>query len=515
MPLESTLSDAAPIEAEAGPDLATLLVYIGALIAMFMATIDIQIVVTALPTIASELGDLHLFGWVGAAYLLSTAAVSPFYGKLGDMYGRKNVVLTAIGLFLLGSLVCGTAWSMESLIAARVLQGIGGGGLMVSAFAMIGELFGPRDRAKYQGYSSAVFALSSVLGPLAGGYITSLFGWRWVFLVNLPIGIVVLAVLAFAMRSRFSEKKHHIDYWGGTLLAIGTTAIVYWGYHLLDRAGPDLLTYLLPVLALAAIASFIMVERRAEEPIVPLRLFGNSTVRIVASVSLVAGSVTLGMFFYFALYMQTLTGLSPAEVGFVFVPASVTSMIISIVAGRVIAATGRYKWMPVASMAIGGLLMLGFVLINSHTPIWLLAAMMGLFGISMGLQFQVLIVAIQAAAPPQDIGAVTALITQARTVGASLGLALNGAVMTWALNRQTATLPADAAALLPDGLTGLNPHLAASLPDTVREVVLGHYSSGFNAMFIWVAALYFVAMALTLLLEDVQIPKHHGAGAHG
>ncbi|TIW03917.1 MAG: MFS transporter, partial [Mesorhizobium sp.] len=322
MSLDSTLPDSPPVEAEARPDLTTLIVYCGALVAMFMATIDMQIVVTALPTIAGELGNLHLFGWVGAAYLLSTAAVSPFYGKLGDMYGRKNVVLTAIGLFVLGSLVCGMAWSMESLIAARVLQGIGGGGLMVSAFAMIGELFPPRDRAKYQGYSSAVFALSSVLGPLAGGYITSLFGWRWVFLVNLPIGIIVMAVLAFAMRSRFNEKKHHVDYLGGALLAIGTTAIVYWGYHVLDPSGPDTFTFVLPLLALVAIILFIMVERRAGEPIVPLRLFAISTVSIVSGVSLVAGTVTLGMFFYFALYMQTLTGLSPAEVGFLFLPAS-------------------------------------------------------------------------------------------------------------------------------------------------------------------------------------------------
>ncbi|TIW23956.1 MAG: MFS transporter, partial [Mesorhizobium sp.] len=507
MSLDSTLPDAPPVEAEARPDLTTLIVYCGALVAMFMATIDMQIVVTALPTIAGELGNLHLFGWVGAAYLLSTAAVSPFYGKLGDMYGRKNVVLTAIGLFVLGSLVCGMAWSMESLIAARVLQGIGGGGLMVSAFAMIGELFSPRDRAKYQGYSSAVFALSSVLGPLAGGYITSLFGWRWVFLVNLPIGIIVMAVLAFAMRSRFNEKKHHVDYLGGALLAIGTTAIVYWGYHVLDPSGPDTFTFVLPLLALVAIILFIMVERRAGEPIVPLRLFAISTVSIVSGVSLVAGTVTLGMFFYFALYMQTLTGLSPAEVGFLFLPASLTSMVISIVAGRVIAATGRYKWMPVVAMAMGGLLMIGFVFINQHTPIWVLAAMMATFGISMGLQFQVLIVAIQAAAPLQDIGAVTSLITQARTLGASLGLALNGAVMIWALNRQTAELPADAAALLPQGLNGLTPHIASSLPAAIREVVLDHYSSGFNVMFIWVAALYFVAMGLTLLLENREIPR--------
>ncbi|WP_158810961.1 MDR family MFS transporter [Beijerinckia sp. L45] len=505
MPLEATIPLATP--AEAGPDKTTLIIYFGALIAMFMATIDMQIVVTALPTIAGELGNLHLFGWVGAAYLLSTAAVSPFYGKLGDMYGRKNVVLAAIGLFLLGSLVCGTAWSMESLIAARVLQGIGGGGLMVSAFAMIGELFGPRDRARYQGYSSAVFALSSVLGPLAGGYITSLFGWRWVFLVNLPVGIVVLALLAFVMRGQSSARTHSIDYLGGSLLAVGTTAIVYWGYHVLDPAGPDPLTFVLPAVALAAITLFIVVEQRAEEPVVPLRLFKSSTVPIVSGVSLISGSTTLGMFFYFALYMQTLTGLSPAAVGFLFLPASVTSMIVSILAGRVISATGRYKWMPVAAMGIGGLLMLGFLLVDLHTPSWVLAAMMGLFGISMGLQFQVLIVAIQAAAPLQDIGAVTSLVTQARTIGASLGMALNGAVMTWALNRQTAELPASAAALLPEGLTGLNPRLAASLPATLREAVLGHYSSGFNTMFVWVAALYFVAMALTLLLEDVQIPK--------
>jgi EmrB/QacA subfamily drug resistance transporter len=489
------------------PDRTTLLVYLGALIAMFMATMDMQIVVTALPTIAGELGNLHLFGWVGAAYLLSTAAVAPFYGKLGDMYGRKNVVLTAIVLFLGGSLVCGMAWSMESLIAARVLQGIGGGGLMVSAFAIIGELFGPRDRAKYQGYTSAVFALSSILGPVAGGYITGLFGWRWVFLVNLPIGIVVVAVIAIAMQKRFTEKKHKVDYLGGILLAVATTTIVYWGDHVLDPAGPDLLTFVLPVIGIAAIVAFIMVERRAEEPIVPLRLFGNHTISLVTIVSTVAGVCTLGMFFYFALYLQTLTGLSPAEVGFLFLPASVVSMGVSMASGWIIARTGRYKWLPVAAMAIGAGLMVGFTFIDSHTSYWVLGAMMGVFGVSMGLQFQVLMVAIQAAAPLQDIGAATALITQARTIGASLGLAINGAVMTWALVQQNVLLPADVQARLPEGLGGLSPHAAAALAAPVREQVLAHYSAGFNVMFLFIAALYGVATLLTLLLKDVQIPK--------
>lgn len=504
----NSISGAAPAaEAPARPDRATLLVYFGALIAMFMASLDMQIVVTALPTIAGELGNLHLFGWVGSAYLLSTAAVAPFYGKLGDMYGRKNVVMTAIVLFLIGSAACGIAWSMESLIAARVLQGIGGGGLMVSAFAMIGELFGPRDRAKYQGYSSAVFALSSILGPVAGGYITGFFGWRWVFLVNLPVGILVLGIIAVAMQSRFTEKKHKVDYLGGVLLAVATTAIVYWGDHVLDPTGVDLLTIALPVIGVAAAIWFVMVERRAEEPIVPLRLFRNHTISIVTIVSLIAGTVTLGMFFYFALYFQTLTGLGPAEVGFLFLPASATSMVISMVAGRVIASTGRYKWMPVAAMAVGAALMVAFTFIDAHTPLWILALMMSVFGISMGLQFQVLMVAIQAAAPLQDIGAATGLITQARTVGASLGLAINGAVMTFALTQQNATLPADVAAQLPGGLTGLSPHIASALLEATRDVVLSHYSAGVNAMFLFVAALYLLAMIFTIMLKDVQIPK--------
>ena len=509
MTVDSTaIPAAAPAaEAPARPDRATLLVYFGALIAMFMASLDMQIVVTALPTIAGELGNLHLFGWVGSAYLLSTAAVSPFYGKLGDMFGRKNVVMTAIVLFLIGSAICGMAWSMESLIAARVLQGIGGGGLMVSAFAIIGELFGPRDRAKYQGYTSAVFALSSILGPVAGGYITDIFGWRWVFFVNLPVGIAVLAVIGVAMQRKFVEKKHKVDYLGGILLAVATTAIVYWGDHVLDPSGPDLWTFVLPVIGILAGVGFVKVENRADEPIIPLRLFRNHTISIVSLVSLLTGASTLGMFFYFALYFQTITGFGPAEVGFLFLPASVTSMVVAMVAGRIIAATGRYKWLPVAAMAIGGALMVAFTFIDANTSLWVLGLMMAVFGISMGLQFQVLMVAIQSAAPLQDIGAATGLITQSRTVGASLGLAVNGAVLTWALTQQTAQLPADAAAALPEGLNGLSPHIAAALPEAARSIVLSHYTAGFNVMFLWVAAMYLAAMLLTILLKDVQIPK--------
>lgn len=507
MTVDSSASSAgASAEAPARASRTTMLVYLSALIAMFMAAMDMQIVVTALPTIAGELGNLQLFGWVGASYLLSTAAVSPFYGKLGDMYGRKNVVMTAIVLFLIGSLVCGLAWSMESLIAARVLQGIGGGGLMVSAFAMIGELFEPRDRAKYQGYSSAVFTLSAILGPVAGGYITELFGWRWVFLVNLPIGILVLAIIMSAMKSRFTEKKHKVDYLGGLLLAVATTTIVYWADHVLDPTGADILTWLLPVVGIVAAVAFVMVERRAAEPIIPLRLFSNHTISLVSIISVIAGAITLGMFFYFALYLQTLTGLSAAQVGFLFLPFSVVSMIVSVVAGWIIARTGRYKWMPVLSMAMGAVLLASFVLVDADTPAWILVIIMGLMGASMGLQFQVLMVAIQAAAPPQDIGAATGVITQARTIGASLGLAINGAIMTWALTQQDKVLPADAASQI-GSLADLGPAVANSLEGAVRETVLAGYASGFHTLFLFIAAIYVVETILALMLKDIEIPK--------
>jgi EmrB/QacA subfamily drug resistance transporter len=485
-----------------------MLVYLAALVALFMATMDMQIVVTALPTIASEFGDLHLFGWVGSSYLLATAAVSPFYGKLGDMFGRKNVVMTAIVLFLIGSLACGLAWSMESLVAARVLQGLGGGGLMVSTFAIIGELFEPRERSRYQGYSAAVFALSSLVGPFVGGTITEFFGWRWTFLINLPIGIAVLGLIWFAMQCRpGAARRKKVDYTGGILLALATTAIVYWADHVLSPTGPDLLTYALPLIGLVAALGFVAVERRAEEPIIPLRLFANPTISLVTGMSTVMGVCTLGLFFYYALYIQTITGLSPAQVGLLFMPASIGSMIASILIGRAVTATGRYKWYPVIGMALGAVLMLGFTTINAGTPFWVIGAMMFGFGIGMGLQFQVLMVAVQANAPLSDIGAATGLVTQTRTIGSSLGLAVNGAVMAWALAGQQSSLSPEAAAALPDGLEGLTPHAAAALAPAVRDTVMAHYTSGFNTMFLFVAAMYVLGTVLALMLPDREIER--------
>ena len=489
------------------PDRATMLIYFAALTAMFMAVLDMNIVVTALPTITGELGDVDLLGWVGAAYLLSSAAVAPFYGKLGDMYGRKTLVLVAVALFLAGSFACGLAWSMPALIGARVLQGLGGGGLMVSAFAIIGELFEPRERAKYQGYSSAAFTLASVVGPIGGGYLTDLFGWRSVFLINLPIALAVFAVVAIAMKRKSDGQRHTVDYAGGVLLAIATVAVVYWADHLFDGSGASWINLALPVIAIVAIAAFIAVERRAPEPIIPLRLFANRTVTLVAVISLLVGIGTLGMYFYFALYVQMITGVSPGAMGLLLTPLPIALSIASILSGRTVARTGRYKWMPVAGIALGTVLMPSYLWVGPQTPVPLLLLGFAVFGVSMGLVFQTLLTAIQAAAPPKDIGAATAVITQARTVGASLGLALNGAVMIAGLTAANKTLPADAAAAIPQGLQQLVPHVANALPPALRDTVLNSYVGGFMPMYLMLTGIYAAALVLSLFLPNVQLPK--------
>lgn len=500
-------ADVQTSSAVAGPDRTTLIVYFGALTAMFMGVLDMNIVVTALPTIAHDLGNVHLLGWVGAAYLLSTGAASPFYGKLGDMYGRKPVVMFAVAVFLLGSLLCGFAWSMESLIAARVVQGIGGGGLMVSAFAIIGELFEPRDRARYQGYSSAVFTLGSVLGPVGGGYLTDLLGWRSIFLINLPIGLAVLAIVALVMQRRTDTTTHKIDILGGALLAITTTTIVYWSNHILEPAGLDIWSYLLPAVGIVALVAFILIERRAAEPIVPLRLFGNRTISMVTAASVLGGMSTLGLYFYFALFTQMITGLPPGELGLLFLPMSVTVAVVSILAGRMVARTGRYKWLTVAGSAVGIGLMLFYASIDASTPLWVLCVASMAFGVSMGLTMQTLVVAIQAAAPLKDIGAATGLITQARTVGASLGLALNGGVMVLGLTQATAALSPDVAAAVPGGLSALAPKAVAELAPPLRDAVLHGYAAGFAPTFLFVGGLYLAMTVILALLPNIQIPK--------
>jgi EmrB/QacA subfamily drug resistance transporter len=468
--------------------------------------LDMNIVATALPTIASKLGDLELFGWVGAAYLLTTAAVTPFYGKLGDLFGRKRVFMAAIALFVLGSLACGLAWSMQSLIAARVLQALGGGGLMTSAFAIMADLFEPRERARYQGYSSAVFTLGGIIGPVAGGLISQTIGWQYIFLLNLPVGIAVIAIVALGMPNTAPTRSHKIDYLGGLLLAAAVTLTVFWAEEAAGGGYGGAMIYVLPVIAIATIGAFILVERRATEPVLPLKLFRDSTISLVLTVSVISGVVTLGMLNYFALFLQTVTGLPPAQAGLLFLPSAFGSLLSSIAAGNIIARTGRYKYFPVAAMALGVVVMWCFTLVRPDTPIWVTGITIFFFSVALGLQMQTLMVAVQAAAPREDVGAATGAIALARMVGASLGLALNGGLLTAGLVRGQALLAPEVAAALPAPVAELTPAAIQALPPEVGAVVLTTFNTAFSTIFYVAMALFGVGFVLTMLLKDIRLP---------
>jgi EmrB/QacA subfamily drug resistance transporter len=491
----------------ARPSRATMLIYGAVLVVYFMAILDFAIVSTVVPTITGEFGDVSLFGWVGAGYLLALAATSPFYAKLGDMFGRRTIMLTAVGLFVVGSLACGLASSMGSLVGARVLQGLGAGGLTVSAYATIGELFGARDRPTYQGYVAIVFTLALVSGPVVGGFITDFLGWRWVFLINLPLGLLSLTVLVLAMPRRFAGKAHRIDFAGGLLLAFGTVSIILWSDYVLDPGASLWLRVGLPVLGLAALAAFVVVERRAEEPIIPLRLLANSTIALSIAATIVGGVVTLGLMFHSAFYVQVIANLSASQLGLLLLALPLGSMATATISGRIISRNGRYKWFLVAAMVLGAATMVGFALTGAATPIWLFVVVYICLGMSLGLWQQVVVVAAQNAAPAGDIGVATGLITQSRAIGGSLGLALNGAVAAWALAGQEAELPAEVSAALPGGLPNVTPAAMTVLPETLRTTVLDSFAAGFHTMFLFAAVVFCLALVLVSLLRDVRIEK--------
>jgi MFS family permease len=383
---------------------------------------------------------------------------------------------------------------------------------MTSAFGILADLFEPRERAKYQGYSSAVFTLSGLIGPVAGGLIAQAIGWQYIFLINLPIGIVVFAVVAMAMPNTSTHRSHKIDYLGGLLLAGSVTMLVFWAEDAMGGSYSGPLLYVLPALIVIALAAFVWVEQRAVEPILPLHLLGNSTISLTLAMSILMGIATLGMLNYFALFLQTVTGLPPALAGLLFLPASVGSLIASIGSGNLIARTGRYKIYPVIGMAIGVLVLLSFLLVNAATPLWVIGIMMFCFSTCMGLQMQTLMVAVQSAAPRADVGAATGSLSLARMIGASVGLAANGGLLQGGLARAQAALDPALKAQLPAPVSDLTPIAIKALPPEIAAQIVQIFGSAFATVFYFGAGMFALGLVLSLFLKNVQLPVHAKAG---
>ncbi|TPP10291.1 MDR family MFS transporter [Rhizobium glycinendophyticum] len=504
-PVTGNAASARPAAAGEGPLVTDprlrLFVYLLLMSAMFMATLDNQIVSTALPTIVGEFGDLERFGWVGSAYLLTTSAVMPLYGKLGDLFGRKYVIMAAISIFTLGSLVCGLAVSMNTLIAARVLQALGGGGIMVSIFSINADLFEPRERARYQSYSSLVLMASGALGPVLGGTLSDLFGWRSIFLVNLPIGIAVLTGLAILLPYRKPHRKPTIDYAGALLLAGAVASIVFWA----DSAqifGSLLALQSLGVVAFGVLCAigWVLIERRAPEPVVPLSLFSKPTINLLLILSIVSGGIGIGSVNYVALFLQTTTGLSPSMAGLLFIATTGGIAIGSLTSGRLIARSGRYKPFSIASAALGVISFAVFSFVHAGTPVLLIGLVMLLQGFGVGIGQQVPVIGVQNAASKADVGAATGTVTLTRMGGAAIAISIYGAIIGTGLSHVAIPLPGG------QDFRNLTPEILSTLPDATRALVANAYADAFVPLFMTASGMMVIGLIAALLLPNIRLP---------
>jgi EmrB/QacA subfamily drug resistance transporter len=477
------------------------LVFGALMLVLLLASLDQTIVSTALPTIAAELGGLAHLSWIVTAYLLATTVVTPIYGKLGDLYGRKTVLQAAIALFLLGSALCGLSRTMGELIAFRAIQGLGGGGLMVTAMAAVGDVVSPRERGRYQGLFGAVFGLSTVVGPLIGGFFVAHLSWRWIFYVNLPLGLLAFAALAWAFPGRRAlGRRAVIDYPGAILLAAALTGLVLftslagtvlpWGSAAIVGLG---------ILTLAALGAFLFVELRAEEPILPPDLFRNRVFAISGAVGFIVGLAIFGSVTYLPLYLQVVKGIDPATAGLALTPMMGGVLVSSITSGRIISRIGRYKIFPVVGTAVmtGGLLLLSTL--GSGTPVLVASGYMLVLGLGLGMVMQVLVLAVQNAVRYEVLGVATAGTTLFRSIGGAVGVSLFGALFSGGLAWRLAGLP--------DVPAFTDPAALLALPEEGRAPLLEAFAAALSPVFVVATVLAAAAFLLTFLLEELPLRK--------
>ncbi|HEY7393767.1 MAG TPA: MDR family MFS transporter, partial [Gemmatimonadaceae bacterium] len=472
-------------------------VFSGLLLATLLAALDATIVATALPTIVGELGGVDRLAWIVTAYLLAQTVVTPLYGKLGDLYGRKIVLQTAIVIFLIGSALCGMAHSMIQLIVFRALQGLGGGGLMVTAQAVVGDIVPPRNRGRYQGIFGAVFGVSSIAGPLIGGYFTTHLTWRWIFYVNVPLGLIALVVIAATLPRHDVRIRHKTDYAGALSLAAALSAIVL----LTDLGGvtyawssPIILS--LAAIAVASVATFIAVERRASEAVLPLSLFRNRTFVLTAMIGLIVGFALYGSVTYLPLFLQVVTGASPTDSGLEMLPLMVGMPVTSIVSGQIISLTGKYKPFPIAGTALMALGLFLLSRMDVHTTVGQASIGMLVLGMGLGLVMQVLLIAVQNAVEYHDLGVATSGATLFRLMGGSLGTAAFGALFAHGLAEHLrATAGAVSGALRVS--THLSPDAIAHLPTGQRLMYLNAFTESLSMVFVVASIVALVGFVLT------------------
>ncbi|MEU9042342.1 MULTISPECIES: MDR family MFS transporter [unclassified Kitasatospora] len=488
------------------------LVMIGLVVTMLLAMLDNLIVGTAMPTIVGDLGGAEHLSWVVTAYTLATAASTPIWGKLGDMYGRKGTFLTSIVIFLVGSALSGLSQNMNELIGFRAVQGLGAGGLMVGVMSIMGALVPPRDRGKYQGMFAAVMALATIGGPLVGGFITDHLSWHWTFYINLPLGVVALAVVIVTLKLPKVRSTAKIDYLGAILLTTGITSLVLittWGGQQYAWGSKQILG--LAALAAASLIAFCYVEQRVEEPMLPLSLFRNLNFTLVSIIGFIVGFVMFGSTVFLPLYQQVVQGASATNSGLLLMPMMFGMLVISLVVGQAVTKTGRYRIYPIIGTIVmtGGLVLLSTM--GTGTSSFTSACWMIVLGAGMGFLMQITMLVAQNSVELKDMGVASSTATLFRTIGGSFGVALFGALFN---NRVTDTMKEKLGeqAAAGGGVKDpgqMSPAALRKLPENIQDAYHHAVSNGMHTVFLVGAGVAVISIAAALFLREVPL---RGAG---
>jgi EmrB/QacA subfamily drug resistance transporter len=484
------------------------MIMIGLMSGMLLAALDGSIVGTALPRIVSDLGGLDKLAWVVTAYLLASTAVTPLWGKISDLYGRRLIFQVTIIIFLIGSVLCGLAQDMPQLIVFRAIQGIGGGGLMAIAFAVMGDVIPARERGRYQGYMAGVFGTSSVAGPLLGGWLTDTLSWHWIFFINIPIGIAALIVTSLALKLPTVKRNPKIDYLGAaTIVAATTTLLLYlnfagenWGW-----TDPRALAFVGAFVVL--VIAFIFIELRAEEPIIPMHLFRNRIFTVGNAFGFLIGTALFGGAIYLPLYFQTVHGMSPTESGMAMLPMMAGMFTMSILSGQLLVRTGKYKIYPIIGSAILGGAFFLLSTIKVDTPYWQVAIFAWLFGTGLGLSMMTIVTPIQNAVDMRDMGVASSATTFGRSLGGAIGAALFGAIMTSRLAHYlTDDLAGVAGGGTHNGEININDVQAIqALEEPTRTQVLTAYTDSIADIYLYALPMIVVAFVIILFFKEIPL----------
>ena len=503
-----------------------LVILSGLLLGMFLAALDQTVVSTAIRTIADNLDGQTAQAWVTTAYLITSTISTPLYGKLSDSYGRKPFYLAAIVIFLIGSMLCGAAQSIYELAAYRAIQGIGAGGLLSLAIAILGDLVSARERGRYQGWFLAVFGISSVLGPILGGALAGqetllgVDGWRWIFYLNVPLGLLALVVVSRRLNLPRRQSDVRIDFGGAALLATTVVPVLLvaergreWGW------GSPLALGLLGV-SVASLLAFVVWERRmGEAAILPLRVFSNSVVSMTSVASVFVGAGMFGGLILMPLYLQIVRGASPTAAGLQLTPLMLGILVTSMVSGRFMSKTGRYKVLPVTGTALMCTALLLMSTLGVDTPLWMPLAYMLLMGAGLGLSMQTLMVSVQNALPAKDMGVATSSVTFFRSLGGTFGVAISLAVLFASLagniqdRARAAGLPQAVLDRFSEASALDDTSIIATLPAAVRSAVLQGFADSMSTAFLLVGLLLVPAFVLIVRVKEIPLRAQGGLAA--